>query len=85
VIKASAHTEQTPRHWHDALGLWEYLLRRSRCASRRVLSLLIYAESADVRVPQGVVGTLFDRVYGARAGPRSPDDWNDAASPSLAG
>jgi hypothetical protein len=71
VIKASVHTEQTPRHWHDALALlaaapldWDYLLHRSRYAARRVLSLLIYAESADVCVPREILDTLIGRLYG---------------------
>jgi predicted nucleotidyltransferase len=70
VIKASVHTEQTPRHWHDALGLlttapldWDYLLHRSRYATRRVLSLLIYAESTDAYVPREVVVALVERRY----------------------
>jgi predicted nucleotidyltransferase len=70
VIKAAVHDEPTPRHWHDALGLiaareldWSYLLRRSRRAQRRVLSLLVYAQSIDLAVPNHVIHELFDRIY----------------------
>jgi predicted nucleotidyltransferase len=70
VIKAAVHDEPTPRHWHDALGLvaareldWEYLLRRARRAQRRVLSLLIYAQSNDLAVPNRVVRSLFEQIY----------------------
>jgi predicted nucleotidyltransferase len=70
VIKAAVHDEPTPRHWHDALGLvaardldWNYLVRRSRRAQRRVLSLLIYAQSLDLAVPNGVIRELIRRVY----------------------
>lgn len=66
VIKASAHNEEGGYHWFDALALlvrpdldWDYLLRRSRRAVRRVLSLLIYAESSDIAVPRWVIRRLF--------------------------
>jgi predicted nucleotidyltransferase len=70
VIKAIIHDEETPRHWSDALALiaagnldWDYVLERSRHGARRVLSLLIYAESKDVVVPDSVIKALFERVY----------------------
>jgi predicted nucleotidyltransferase len=70
VVKAVTHDEQTPRHWHDALGViadtdldWEYLGRRARRGARRVLALLIYAQSNDLLVSDEVVRTLFDQVY----------------------
>jgi hypothetical protein len=70
VIKAAVHDEHGPRHWHDALGVigvneldWDYLLRRARRAPRRVLSLLVYAHSLDMAVPNYVVRTLFQETY----------------------
>ena len=70
VIKAVVHDERGPRHWHDALGVigvndldWDYLLRRSRQAPRRVLSLLVYAHSLDLAVPNYVVRTLYQQIY----------------------
>lgn len=58
VIKAIAHDEETPRHWHDALALissncldWPYLVERARKAPARVLSLLLYARSLGLCVP----------------------------------
>ena len=37
VLKALSHDEESPRHWHDALGVlasadldWDYLLERAR-------------------------------------------------------
>jgi len=71
VIKAVVHDEHMPRHWHDGLAIlagcdldWEYLLRRARAhGARRVLSLLIYAQSNDVVVPNGPVRALFDAVF----------------------
>lgn len=71
VIKAIIHDEETPRHWNDAIALlasqdldWEYLLRRARSGPRRVLSLLLYAQSSDVAVPNAPVRELFEMVFG---------------------
>ena len=71
VIKAVATTEQGSHHWYDALGLiarhpidWEYLVERARQAGpRRVLSLLLYAESNDMAVPAEAVERLFTIVH----------------------
>jgi len=71
VMKVLVHDEDGTRHWHDALGLiagnnldWDYLLRRARRAPRRVLSLLIYAHSRDLQVPNKVIRALFEEIYG---------------------
>lgn len=70
ILKAVVHDEAQPRHWYDALGIlaesrldWSYLLRRARRAPRRVLSLLLYAESVDLLVPARVIRRLYRRVY----------------------
>lgn len=73
VIKAVVHDEHMPRHWHDALAIvsvsegnldWDYLLMRARQhGARRVLSLLIYAQSNDLVVPAGPIRTLFEAVF----------------------
>ena len=70
VIKAIIHDEQTPRHWYDALGIiagaeldWDYLLRRCKHGPRRMLSLLTYAQSIDLIVPDRVVRELFATIY----------------------
>ena len=71
VIKALVHDEHMPRHWHDALAVvarcpldWDYLVRRARRhGARRVLSLLLYAQSNDLVVPNGPVRALFDAVF----------------------
>jgi predicted nucleotidyltransferase len=74
VIKAIAHDEQSARHWNDALALiaasdvdWDYLLERSERGARRVLSLLLYAQSNDLVVPNQPIRQLFDRIYGREA------------------
>jgi predicted nucleotidyltransferase len=79
IIKASAHSELTPGHWHDALALlmhanldWDYFIRRARRAPRRVLSLLIYAHSSDVFVPKQVIDELYRYVYGEIPLPAPP-------------
>jgi hypothetical protein len=73
VIKAIVHDEETPRHWHDALGVlvrgdldWEYLLQRAQYGPRRVLSLLLYAQSNDLVVPDSVIEALYDAIYRPR-------------------
>ena len=71
VIKAVVSDEHIPRHWYDALGLisfcdldWDYLVCRARqFGARRVLSLLLYAQSNDLIVPAGPVRELFDAIY----------------------
>lgn len=69
VIKAIVHDEESPRHWHDALGVlatatldWDYLLDRARLGPNRVLSLLHYALSVDVPVPTSAIRHLHDVV-----------------------
>jgi predicted nucleotidyltransferase len=71
VIKAIVDSERRPHHWHDALGLvasreldWDYVLRRSRHGARRVLSLLTYAQSDDLVVPETAIRALFQMIYG---------------------
>ena len=72
VIKLLAHDEQSPHHWHDALALlalneidWDYLLTRGRLSPRRLLSLLVYAESVDLAVSDDAIRQLFKMLYGA--------------------
>ncbi|HMJ11312.1 MAG TPA: nucleotidyl transferase AbiEii/AbiGii toxin family protein [Polyangiaceae bacterium] len=69
LIKAIAHDEGSPRHWHDALGIvaardldWDYLVQRSRRGERRLLSLLLYAQSIDYAVPNRVIQELAQRI-----------------------
>lgn len=75
VIKALASSEEATRHWYDALSLiasgeldWDYVAERARSAGpRRLLSLLLYAESNDLAVPTRVIESLFDTVHGPDA------------------
>jgi Nucleotidyl transferase of unknown function (DUF2204) len=76
VIKAVAAAEHSPNHWYDALAVigrcdldWDYVLRRARQSGpRRMLSLLLYAESTDLAVPAEVIEHLFEVVH-----PRLPE------------
>lgn len=70
VIKAIAHDEPSARHWNDALALiasceidWAYLLDRAMRGARRVLSLLIYAQSSDLVVPTWPIAHLYRAIY----------------------
>lgn len=70
VIKAIIHDEATPRHWYDALGIiagteidWEYLVARSTRGPRRMLSLLVYAQSNDLIVPDRAIKELCAAIY----------------------
>jgi predicted nucleotidyltransferase len=72
VQKALSHEEETPQYWHDALAIissneldWDYLLSRAENGARRILSLLIYAQSTDLVVPHDVIRRLFTRIYGS--------------------
>ena len=70
VIKAAAHQEHNPHHWHDALAVlkqgnldWDYLLRRAKHAPRRILSLLIYGQSNDIAVPNDLIQKLYRSLF----------------------
>ncbi len=73
LIKALTADEHMPHHWHDALGVitgseldWDYLVSRARRhGARRVLSLLLYAQSNDLGVPVKPVRALFDSIFDA--------------------
>jgi predicted nucleotidyltransferase len=66
VMKAVAANEDTFRYWYDALGIigrtdldWTYLIARARQAgARRVLALLLYAQSLDILVPGAAIRAL---------------------------
>jgi hypothetical protein len=78
VIKALAAAEHSPHHWYDALAVigrceldWDYVLARARLAGpRRLLSLLLYAESIDLAVPAEIIEELFEVVHPRAEVPR---------------
>ncbi len=70
MIKVAAQREDFPHHWYDALSVlkqgdidWNYLLQRSRFAPRRLISLLTYAHSNDMYVPNDFITKLFSSIY----------------------
>lgn len=70
VMKAIAHEEDTAHYWHDAMTLivgaeldWGYVVERSRHGAKRLLSLLIYAQSSDLHVPDRVIKDLYAQSY----------------------
>ena len=74
VIKALVHREYRGRHWFDALALverggldWEYLVRRAAVEPARVASLLLYARSLRLDVPDEVVDALLEEDRRGRA------------------
>jgi len=70
TMKVVAHAEEIGHYWHDAMALllsddidWDYLVERARHGTKRLLSLLIYAQSSDLLVPEDVIQRLYGKVY----------------------
>jgi hypothetical protein len=70
LIEAVSNEYETPDHWFNALAIlayqdldWDYLMWRARLGARRILSLLVYAQSTDVPVPTRLVRDLYRLVY----------------------
>jgi hypothetical protein len=62
-----AMDEKCTRHLVDLVGViragdldWDYLIKRARRGPRRVLSMLLFAQSLDLLVPNTVIKTLFE-------------------------
>ena len=74
VMKAVAASEDTPRYWYDAIAMigqteldWDYLVARARQrGARRILSLLLFADSVDLVVPPEPIESLFEAVGSRR-------------------
>jgi predicted nucleotidyltransferase len=75
VMKAIAMSEDTPRYWYDAIAIiaqadldWDYLVARARQhGARRILSLLLFADSNDLVVPREPIEALYDAVSSRRS------------------
>jgi len=93
VIKAIVHREHRQRHWFDALALvgtgeldWPYLLRRAAPGPRRVASLLLYAQTDGLEVPDWVIEALLEQAREQERASELPDDYLVAhAAEALAG
>jgi predicted nucleotidyltransferase len=74
VMKAVAASEDTPRYWYDAIAIiaqteldWEYLVARARQrGARRILSLLLFADSVDLVVPPEPIEALYEAIGSRR-------------------
>ena len=71
VSQAMSTTKDTPDYWYNALGVlarsnidWDYLIQRASRGPRRVLALIVYAQSNDLTIPDDVIRRLFTTVYG---------------------
>ena len=72
VMKAVAASEDTPRYWYDAIAIiaqteleWDYLVTRARrYGARRILSLLLFADSIDIVVPRAPIERLYEATTG---------------------
>jgi len=93
LIKCAVHSEEGHHHWHDALSVlsqakidWEYLVERSRKAPRRLLALLLYAQSSDIWIPNGPIERIFTTVFerDSHGGSREHRSTNREAAPSPA-
>jgi hypothetical protein len=76
VIKSLAFSEHTLtmdprviRHLNDVLAIlraydleWDYILKRSRMGPRRILSIMLFAQSIDLLVPDRVVKELVHQL-----------------------
>ena len=89
VMKAVAANEDTFRYWYDAIGVigradldWDYLIARARPAgARRVLSVLLYAQSVDLLVSTRAIGLLAALVLEpARRGDDRPRELSAPAA-----
>lgn len=73
VCKAIVHEEPMPHHWYDGLGIlanqeidWDYLVTRAmQHGARRVLGMLVYAQSNDIAVPSKAISALYHAIYEA--------------------
>jgi predicted nucleotidyltransferase len=82
VIKAIVHREHRQRHWFDALALvetgeldWPYLLRRAEPNPRRVASLLLYAQTDGLEVPDWVIEDLLAKAHEQEGADDEPDEY----------
>lgn len=64
-----ATDDRCTRHLVDLIGVvrsgdldWEYLIQRARRGPRRVLSMLLFAQSLDLLVPNTVIKTLAEML-----------------------
>jgi predicted nucleotidyltransferase len=69
VMKIMTISPDTPRHWRDAMAVlrgaridWPYLLRKAQIGPKRVLGILLFAQTEGVDVPDWVIQQLSDKL-----------------------
>ena len=65
VMKIMAISSDVPRHWLDAMAIlqgaridWSYLLKRANVGPKRVMAMLLFAQTEGVDVPPWVIERL---------------------------
>ena len=70
VMKAVSTEEEIAHYWFDGLAVlvqvdidWDYLIERAQHGTKRILSLLVYAQSSDLLIPDDPIHKLFHLIY----------------------
>lgn len=70
LSQALSMQEDTPDYWYNALVVltkseidWDYLIQRAKVSPRRILSLLVFAQSNDLGIPNTPIRRLFESLY----------------------
>ncbi|MGH2806498.1 MAG: nucleotidyltransferase [Actinomycetota bacterium] len=70
IMKAVATEEEIAHYWFDGLAVlveadldWDYLVTRAAHGAKRVLSLLLFAQSQDLLVPDEPIAKLWKQVF----------------------
>jgi predicted nucleotidyltransferase len=70
IMKSVATEEEIAHYWFDGLAVlvesdldWDYLVERAAHGAKRVLSLLLYAQSDDLLVPDEPINKLWKQVF----------------------
>jgi predicted nucleotidyltransferase len=71
LSQAMAFEEDRKDYWFNALGVlstasidWDYLVERASRGPRRTLSLMLFAQSKDLAIPDSAIRSLFEATYG---------------------
>ena len=90
VMKALAHSEETPRYWYDGLSIvargdldWDYLLRRARHGPRRVMAFLLFARSNGLMVPGSTLRRLRRLLDQGTLGPAATSRRTTGRAPAV--
>lgn len=72
VTLAAAHEDDT-EYWYNALAVikktdldWDYVVARADGSPLRMLSLLVYAQSEDIAVPDSAIARIYEQTIASR-------------------